>query len=823
MRSLILGLGLALGSLHTLPSPPPVGVHERAQELLDTKDWEAARDLLRKHLSSTAGDGRAHALLGKALLGLGEMDQAAHHLATARDQFSADGDDRAYKNANRDLRRADPLEGRRARLQQDITKKMLDAAEKLYEHGHGERALTILERTAPIATGKDADDLLRLLEEVRKSFEEVDLDEAGAEQQGGGAWPLVTHESEYYVLKANLEPELVELVAETMDDIHGYYVLLYLDGDEGSIGSKATIRIHPDKKSMLGNWGGGSAPEGWWSPGENQVTCYDTRTSTGTLDWMLETLFHEASHQFMTLLERRGGAAPAWLNEGTSCFFEGAKAMADHRVLWPDAATGRLANLVSMLRGGGNDPSLQKVIGYSGRGSYDGSYYPWGWGIVYFLQQYEDPLTLEYVYRPFYARYREQITSRGGNSMKLFEEVFLGEDSPLGHETLADFDRDWRAWILDHVSPLHRAPEPERRALRLALVERYRAAAEAAAENKKAPVPEQELWNRALGHVEYVRTEIDGEESPDVELIALQADILERQGRKAAAAPLIEQLLKLADEGAWDPSEEEVAALEQRLKQLDRRNYALRRAESTRKALVRTARKLFKDYGETDKPMPMRSYALAARVGTALEDLEVLLPAAADLRLSLRASGVSFGEVRSLVAGTKHWRSIFSSGPDSFSSRDGRLEMSSVRPHARINTSLQVAEEYELRATFERRGELYRSTCHGLVIAATAEGEWLVFGLLKGGKAGLRRLSPTSGDGVTTNNLQNFYLEPRPEDDEDLEVRVRVLADGRIEARVGTCEPVQARIPEDFPRPKYVGIYSKDGTTRLVDPVLENY
>jgi hypothetical protein len=525
----------------------------------------------------------------------------------------------------------------------------------------------------------------------------------------------------------------------------------------------------------------------------------------------------------MTLLERKGGSAPAWLNEGTASFFEGAKAMADHRVLWPDAAIQRLSSLTAMLGGAASGPTLAQVVGFSGAGSYPAEYYPWGWGLVYFLQQYEDPQTLEYVYRPLYSRYRGEITGRGGSSMELFETVFLGKASPLGHQTLADFDRDWRAWILDEVSPLHRAPEPERRALRRARIARYTEAARAAEGDKKAPVPAVELLTRALGHIEYICEELDGEDRPDVELIALQADIFERLERRAAAAPLVQRLLQLADEAYWTPSEAEYAILEARLEALDRRNYALRRAESTRKTLVRTARRLFEDYQKGNAPMPMRSYTLAARLGAALADAEVLLPAALELRRDLRASGVSFGEVRSLVAPMKSWKTIYSAKPDTFRAAAGRIELGSVRPHGYLNTAVELSDEYELRTTFERAGALYRSTCHGLVIAGVKEGDWLVFGLLQAGKAGLWRLVLSPGGGVTTLKLDTFYLQPAPEDDQDLEVVVHVSSDGRIEARVGDCAPIEAELPADLPRGRYAGIYVKDGTTRLVDPVLELY
>lgn len=794
---------------------------ERAVELAENGRWEEARDLLRAHVAGHPEDGRAHLLLGQALLALEARDEAAHHLERAALRLDEGGDTRRAKLARRDLQKADPLAGRRARVLRDTASKLRRAAEQLFENGHPERALELLDRLGPIARGEEAEELEALRARVAAATTEIDLDSATRERTAEGHWPLVVLEGEHYRLEANLEPELVQLVADTMDDIHGYYVEIYLDGDEKAAPRElTTIRIHPTRESMLEGWNGGSAPEGWWSPGENRVTCYDTRTTTGGLDWMLETLFHESSHQFMTILCRRGGWSPAWLNEGTATFFEGATAMADHRVLWPDAAIGRLTGVSAALESD-RGPSLHEVIGYSGGGSYPGGYYPFGWGLVYFLLQYEDPTTLEYVYRPLYARYRDEITRRGGSSMELFEEVFLGEGSPLGHESLHDFEATWRPWILERIEPLHLAPKPERRRLRLELVERYLAAARDAAGNRKAPVAQEDLLLRALGHVEYVRTRIDGDEHPDVSLIERQAAILEELGRPGSAAPLVQELLDLADEEVWTPGEEAYAELERRLRRLDRRNWALRNARSAIHLLARSARSLLEDYTAKDEAMPLRAYTFAALAGAALGDQEVLLPAARELRARARELGRLRGEVHPLAAPPSAWTTIFSAEPRSFRSTGGDLLLESVRPYGCLNTRVEVGEEYEVRGTFRRTGDQHLGTCHGLVVAGVKEGDWLVFGLLPEGEAGLWRLRLGSGGGVTTKRIEHFSLDPAPADDVNLAVRVHVT-DGRdVEVRVGECTPIRTSLPEDLPAGRYAGVYVKDGITRLESPVVE--
>lgn len=814
---------LALLPLVALPSARRgESVHEQAQALIAGARWDEAARLLQEHLERTADDPRALELYGLTLNQLGRRDEAAHYLDSAAQQYGAAGDERGVKNARRELVRVDKLCTRRDRMLSDIAAKLFAAARQLQENGHLERALDILERIEPIATGKDAKQIEELLATVRAAFEEVDLDEAAAERTEGDAWPLITLESEHYEFECNLEPEVVQLVADTLDDIHAYYVQIYFDGDEKAARSpKATIRVHPSKESMLGDWSGGTAPEGWWSPGENRVTCYDTRTTTGSLDWMLTTLFHEASHQFMTLLSRKGGWAPSWLNEGTASFFEGAVAMADHRVLWPDAALPRLMNLASMLESS-SGPDARQVVSYSSPGSYPGDHYPFGWGLVYFLQQYEDPATLEYVYRPLYAQYRETITTKGGESMALFEEVFLGKPSPLGHASFDDFERDWKAWILEQVRPLHAGDDAKRRELRLALVERYLAAAALAAQDRKAKVGEPELLLRALGNVEYVRTRIDGDERPDLDVHLLQADLLERLGRGASAAPLIERVLDLADQGIFVLEEARYEALNERLKKLDSRNHALRSARSRVRGLSKSAARIVADYQEGDEPMLLRAYTFAALAGEALDDSEGLLAMAAVLRDQARAAGLLLGQVRPLGTSNKGWVTVFQTEAKRLEIEAESVRIESVRPVGYVNTGFRVGSEYELRARIHRVGAPFMSSVYGLVIAGDEDHEWYVFGI-GDGKAGLWHAQRSFGGGAVVKSYETVYLDPPLADDEAPEVVIHVREHRKLEVRVGAREPFELELPDDYSGGRHVGIYVKDGSMRLESPVVELY
>lgn len=816
---------LPLVFLLAFPSATPCSEDadlERAAELVTAQRWQEACDLLRERLKRSADDPRALELYGQSLYELGRSDEAAHYLDQSAARWSAQGDERSARRAKSELVRADPLASRRERLFQTMTGQLAPAAKQLFENGHPERALELLQRLSGIATGKDAEAIAKQLAEVKKRFEQVDLDRAGAER-GPDGWPLVELESEHYKLSCNLEPEIVQLVADTMDDVHAYYVELYFDGDEKKAkGAKAEIRTYPDREAMLAHWGGGEPPEGWWSPGENRVTCYDTRTSTGSLDWMLTTLFHEASHQFMTLLSRKGGWAPAWLNEGTASFFEGAVAMADHRVLWPDAALPRLMGLCAMLQGG-TGPTLSDVVSFSGGGSYPGEDYPFGWGLVYFMQQYEEPASLVYVYRPLYARYREEITSKGGDPMQLFEQVFLGKDSPLHHQSFADFERDWRQWILETVRPLHVGPEKERRELRTARAKRYLEAADAAAGNRRAPVSEEDLLLRALGDVEYVRTKVDGPEHPELAIYLMQADLLERLDRPEGAAPLVEAVLNLADAGTFVLTEDEYDAQERRLKKLDSRNWALRTARSRAEALARSAERLVDEYRHAKEPKLLRAYTFAAAAGAALDDEKGLLALASELREEARAAGLLLGSVRALDAARGAWATIYNNEPKDLRIAPEAVELESVRPIAFVDTSVELGTEYELRARLVRRGDLYASASHGLVVAGSPDAEWMVFGFTDDGNAGLWRITLVRGGGASSRMIDTIPLDPPLAPDERPELALHVSNRRDLEVRVGERAPLRASLPSDFAGGKYAGVYVKDGRVELQSFVAELY
>jgi tetratricopeptide (TPR) repeat protein len=807
------------------PAPTAASdVVDAARELLAAGKYQEVVDSLEQYLRFKLPDTNIDSLLGQALLKLGRNDEAAQHLDRALAKMPEE--DKETRLLRKQLTEADPLSARRDGLLHKISKDLFQCATMLDDAGHHERALEILDRIRPIASGGEFAVISSMAAKIRSSTEKVDLDKKGGTLRPPDGWPLVELETNHYFIKANLEPDVAKLLGQTMDEIFGYYVRIYFDGDEKKVDSrKPTIKVHANHEKLMELWGKreGSIPGGWWSPGDWEVNVYDTRTDAGTLDVMLSILFHEASHHFMTMIAM-GSGTPSWLNEGTASFFEGASAMADGRVLWPDAPIDRLQTLNMMLGGmtfGGKAPKLVDVIGWNQPRSYDAEYYPWGWGLVYFMQQYEDPTTLEYVYRPLYAKYREEIIKKQGDPKALFEQVFVGPSTPGKQPTLAAWESDWKKWIETVIYPLHFGND--RRARRMAEIERYMNAAKAAALDKKAKVGEQELLLRALGHIEYVRTKIDKLDEPDPTLLLKQADLLEKLGRSSSTAPLLEQLLDMASDGRWEIDAATFTALEKRLSKLDSKNAPLRTARNRAKNLAGTARKLLAEYEDpkvTKTPMPLRAYTFAALAASALDDTAELGKSAARLRVVARDAGLLRGATFKLVAGDGAWTTIFSNKETAFEHSEDRIVLESLRSVGKLCSSVDVSGEYELRARLTRVGEAKIGTQQGVVISGTDKGDWLCVTIDNKGRL-LLKLNALSGGGTSDVPVTAINLKQPPPVDKPFDLVVRVLPLGQIEVSVNGEGPYPLLLPVALPTVGHVGVFVKNGRLVLENAVVE--
>ena len=188
----------------------------------------------------------------------------------------------------------------------------------------------------------------------------------------------------------------------------------------------------------------------------------------------------------------------------------------------------------------------------------------------------------------------------------------------------ADFDAwvtRWRNWILNEVYPLHFGTKV--RDLRFDKAKMYIAAADRAKTEKSPKVSEVELLTRALGHLEYIRTGIDGKEKIDADLIVLQADVLERMGRPQSTAAMLEEVLNLADSGETALEQERYDELEKRLTKLDAKNQPLHQAKTHSKNFAKFVMKLLDEYQASAVPMPLTSYEVAQVFADALESFSL--------------------------------------------------------------------------------------------------------------------------------------------------------------------------------------------------------
>ncbi len=820
---------------------PTVAGDPALDQLLKSKRWADALARAEELLLEDPNDPEIHEAAGDACAELDRADDAALHYDLAKRGYALDGNSRGEKTAQRKLQKIDPQGTATRSYFSKVRKDLSKSALELIEEGEYGLGADMLQRVLPYAKDSDREEFEALIEKHGGGGGAIDIDAAGA--GAGSGRKLVRRETEHYRIEANLEPEVVELLGRTMDSIFDYYIDIYLDGDK-SLASfpKARLRIHPSWESMAADWPAGDPSPGlggWWSPMENTVVSYDTRERAGTLDELVGTLFHEASHQFMTFLSQRGGKSPAWLNEGTSSFFEGATAMKDGSVLWPDATLQRLRSLNHFLtRGGG--PTVLDVLSFDQPGSYPGEYYSFGWGLVYFLMEYEDE-DLQRPFRDLYSEYRERMTSEGGVPNELFEEVFLGAKSPLGHESLKDFEKDWTRWILDDIKPLHMGAMHRRREARMQQVTRFVDAAQEIIDAADAAAgddgdkkrkrgdhtvdalrnltPEQRelvvrYYNKALGHIVYVRQEIDAveESAADIELYETEMDIVRALGKHGHEAILIANLLELHEDGKVEMTPEEAEAFEERLTLLDKRNAALRLAKRRTKELVRLAKKIIEEYQELDPPMPKRAAGFALEAAEALDD--------AELRDLANELGGGAGAERPLyTADLTQWTTILDPSAEvTFTPERGALTIQSTGGAyaGRACQAAIPAGDYELVCTVERGG----GAEGGLIVSAGPE-EWITIGVGADGALLMRSASVYEGEVEWSEWPLDEELESPVGASEKPRLSVRVSREsGDLVIQVGDRAPLETYWSGELPETLATGVYAHGGKVVIRDAIL---
>jgi len=291
-------------------------------------------------------------------------------------------------------------------------------------------------------------------------------------------------ETRNYDLYTNVSWEFAETLSAAMEQVNEFYREIY------DYRKKARAKIYVmrkrsdfDKMSLevlnrpQPNLGVG----GYWVAAQKTVVAYDRAYDeegfTKTALW--QTLFHEASHQFMTLLSKERHIVPCWLNEGTASYFEGCEIKADGTVVKNAPAVHRLISWYN-IDNSEDRISLDRLIAHPRNIgpdenfslSYEGEYYPYGWALVYFLLNYEEndrrvmsALTDSdipegykevrkagrLVYRDAYAKYLEHFSERGSGGdmdypLEIAKQYFVDDIGDPNCATWEKFEERWRTF-----------------------------------------------------------------------------------------------------------------------------------------------------------------------------------------------------------------------------------------------------------------------------------------------------------------------------------------------------------------------------------------
>ncbi|HPF15258.1 MAG TPA: DUF1570 domain-containing protein, partial [Planctomycetota bacterium] len=270
----------------------------------------------------------------------------------------------------------------------------------------------------------------------------------------------------FYTVKSDMGYDYTHAFLEVMDQINGFYREVFGYKTRGGDMRTCAINVYKSREEFdefeKKNRGQAINPNvrGFFVPGENRVATYDPRGEGGTIGDLWSTLFHESSHQFTAAVAP--GLLLTWLNEGTASYFEGAflqpgGSVATNRV--PESRLRGLKYSLDALNKGKSAPTLTQVVTWYKPGSYEGEYYPYGWGLVYFMHNFEDEHS-ERVYLPVYKEFLASYKSASQHDvLARFTEYFVGKAKLPGVETFEQFDALWQAWIQELYKIYFGGPE----------------------------------------------------------------------------------------------------------------------------------------------------------------------------------------------------------------------------------------------------------------------------------------------------------------------------------------------------------------------------
>jgi len=286
------------------------------------------------------------------------------------------------------------------------------------------------------------------------------------------------YKSEYYTVYTDAGYKILIQAATAMDQMHLFYKKFF--SVTGSV-PRIDLNIFSSREGYLKK---GIGPPVEWSGGHFTGNAVETYIGQGGFQGALNTLFHEAGHQFVDKATSAGG----WLNEGLASFFEGTRLQANGTVLMNLPAMNRLGPLASRLSNGwmadvkdGIDPREPNQVPRNAP-TFDivlENKYAWGpawyaptWGVVFFSYNYQDPVDGRFIYRDAFLQFLNKSGGRmGGSAVQNFEDVVLAnpakptpkvKSSIALPTTVKDLNPIWRDWLLNLMNEQTGAVEVDR-------------------------------------------------------------------------------------------------------------------------------------------------------------------------------------------------------------------------------------------------------------------------------------------------------------------------------------------------------------------------
>ncbi len=453
----------ALGA-PSAPDDPPTTATVRAE--LEAGRPQVALETARLALEYAPADPGLLAVAVEAAERAGERDEALAHVFDALALATLTADELSAFTAQLD--RLDPKPGEAKAVLDVYAAELLELARGFERRKLYANAVDLLLRCADTASAAAASKLLdkiyandKAVEALLASGVDVPIDPPKHKKSGDWIaredkkrrqWSTAYEiKSPNYTIVTNMGYEMGHAMSTAMEQMGQFYREVFRYRERGGTMRRCVISVYA-QRTEFDTHEPGISPSvgGFFAPLENRVATYDQRTVGRTLPDLWSTLFHEASHQFTSAVTKN--LTPGWLNEGTASYFEGARLRSNGRVETNLVPESRLRALHAMMgHGRGTNARatvrLLDVVSYFQPGSYQGAYYPWGWGLVYFIHNFENERSERVYLQPYFDYWQAYAGGAKHDVVDRFAEYFVRRPKYPGVESIDAFEAEFSRWI----------------------------------------------------------------------------------------------------------------------------------------------------------------------------------------------------------------------------------------------------------------------------------------------------------------------------------------------------------------------------------------